>query len=92
MMPCGPRAVPTGGAGFALPAGICNFTNPVTFFAIQTPCELSAGDGGLSPTWSLASEWSPTCGGTVERLNGESDLPSGWVLHPAGRQIATGDH
>src|SRR5579871_2673512 len=24
--PCGPNAVPTGGAGVALPAGICNFT------------------------------------------------------------------
>src|SRR6188472_4164733 len=35
LMPCGPRAVPTGGAGLALPAGICNFTNPVTFFAIE---------------------------------------------------------
>src|SRR6185503_10055714 len=35
LMPCGPSAVPTGGAGFALPAGICSFTNPVTFFAIE---------------------------------------------------------
>src|SRR5450755_20799 len=32
--PCGPSAVPTGGAGVALPAGICNLTCPVTFFAI----------------------------------------------------------
>src|SRR2546423_11717916 len=32
--PCGPSAVPTGGAGVALPAGICSFTCPVTFFAI----------------------------------------------------------
>src|SRR6185295_18540253 len=32
--PCGPSAVPTGGAGVALPAGICNFTCAVTFFAI----------------------------------------------------------
>src|ERR1043166_6045943 len=35
LMPCGPRAVPTGGAGLALPAGICSFTNPVAFFAIE---------------------------------------------------------
>ena len=35
LMPCGPSAVPTGGAGLALPAGICSFTNPVTFFAIE---------------------------------------------------------
>src|SRR5579863_771630 len=34
LMPCGPSAVPTGGAGFARPAGICNFTNPTAFFAI----------------------------------------------------------
>jgi hypothetical protein len=26
--------VPTGGAGVALPAGICSFTCPVTFFAM----------------------------------------------------------
>src|SRR5690242_8348626 len=32
--PCWPRAGPTGGAGVALPAGICNFTWPITFFAI----------------------------------------------------------
>src|ERR1700712_1908188 len=30
--PCGPRAVPTGGAGVALPAGIWIFTTAVTFF------------------------------------------------------------
>src|SRR4029077_5043987 len=29
-----PSAGPTGGAGVALPAAICNFTKPVTFFAI----------------------------------------------------------
>src|ERR1700685_2467012 len=40
LTPCGPRAVPTGGAGVAFPAGICNFTEPVTFFAIsKNPCE-----------------------------------------------------
>jgi hypothetical protein len=32
--PCGPRAVPTGGAGVAAPAGHCNFTNAWIFFAI----------------------------------------------------------
>src|SRR5437870_6420302 len=37
LTPCGPSAVPTGGAGVALPAGICNFTIPVTFLAILTP-------------------------------------------------------
>src|SRR5438132_3160422 len=34
LIPCGPRAVPTGGAGFALPAGICSLTNPTAFFAM----------------------------------------------------------
>src|SRR3954467_10983432 len=32
--PCGPSAVPTGGAGVALPAGICSLTIAVTFFDI----------------------------------------------------------
>ena len=30
--PCGPSAVPTGGAGLALPAGIWIFTIAATFF------------------------------------------------------------
>src|SRR5205823_6921346 len=34
--PCGPSAVPTGGAGVALPAAIWSFTTAVTFFAIGT--------------------------------------------------------
>src|SRR3989442_15609916 len=34
LTPCGPSAVPTGGAGVALPAGICSLTWAVTFFAI----------------------------------------------------------
>src|SRR5579863_3134489 len=37
LTPCGPSAVPTGGAGVALPAGICSFTEPVIFFAITKP-------------------------------------------------------
>src|SRR5687767_10769041 len=37
LIPWGPRAVPTGGAGFARPAGIWSLTNPVTFFAIASP-------------------------------------------------------
>src|SRR5690606_32371687 len=37
LMPCGPKAVPTGGAGFALPPGICSLTKPVTFFAMLLP-------------------------------------------------------
>src|SRR5476651_721218 len=34
LMPCGPSAVPTGGAGLAFPAGIWSFTKPDTFFAM----------------------------------------------------------
>ena len=37
LIPCGPRAVPTGGAGFALPAGICSLTNPADLFCHDTP-------------------------------------------------------
>src|ERR1039458_260012 len=35
LTPCGPSAVPTGGAGVALPAGICSLTCAVIFFAIR---------------------------------------------------------
>src|ERR1700674_2233466 len=35
--PCGPSAVPTGGAGVAFPAGNCNFTVAWSFFAIGIP-------------------------------------------------------
>src|SRR5208282_1427863 len=36
MLTCAcPSAGPTGGAGVALPAAICNFTEPVTFFAMM---------------------------------------------------------
>src|SRR6476620_11399119 len=34
LIPWGPSAVPTGGAGFALPAGICSLTKPTAFFAM----------------------------------------------------------
>src|SRR5262249_24588911 len=34
LTPCGPSAVPTGGAGVALPAAIWSFTMAWTFFAI----------------------------------------------------------
>lgn len=38
LTPCCPSAGPTGGAGVACPAGICNFTTAFTFFsAIFTP-------------------------------------------------------
>src|SRR3954471_24316569 len=34
LTPCWPSAGPTGGDGFALPAGSCSLTNPVIFFAM----------------------------------------------------------
>src|SRR5918994_1319596 len=37
LTPCGPSAVPTGGAGVAAPAGHCNFTIALIFFAISSP-------------------------------------------------------
>src|SRR5438552_15730584 len=44
--PCGPSAVPTGGAGVALPAAIWSFTMAWTFLAIFRPelraCEYPA--------------------------------------------------
>src|SRR4029077_4937988 len=38
--PCGPSAVPTGGAGFAAPAGHCSFTIALTFLAILVSPQL----------------------------------------------------
>src|SRR5262245_5270573 len=35
LTPCGPSAVPTGGAGVAFPAAIWSFTIACTFFAID---------------------------------------------------------
>ncbi len=35
LTPCWPKAGPTGGAGFALPAMICNLTIALTFFAMN---------------------------------------------------------
>src|SRR5438309_2824064 len=35
LMPCGPRAVPTGGAAVALPAWICTLTTALIFFAMS---------------------------------------------------------
>src|SRR5947209_608713 len=51
-----PSAGPTGGAGVALPAAICNFTEPVTFFAM-IPFSAPTLSLGLSaqPTWDYLS-------------------------------------
>ncbi len=41
LTPCWPKAGPTGGAGLACPAGICNLICPVIFFAIKIALKLS---------------------------------------------------
>src|SRR4029079_3553267 len=43
--PCGPSAVPTGGAGVALPAAIWSLTWACTFFAIRLSVCLPAAQG-----------------------------------------------
>src|SRR6266508_4210216 len=45
LTPCGPSAVPTGGAGVALPAAIWSFTIACTFFAIVWVCFYSLALG-----------------------------------------------
>src|SRR6478609_2732023 len=48
--PCGPRAVPTGGAGVAAPAWSCTLTRAATFFLGGIPLSLSRGhDGAGAP-------------------------------------------
>src|SRR5262247_1505410 len=42
--PCWPSAGPTGGEGFALPAGICSFTTAWTFFIAPPHREERASD------------------------------------------------
>src|ERR1043166_3401133 len=55
LTPCGPSAVPTGGAGVALPAAIWSFTIACTFFAISIGLQTTGY--GLRATgqscWSL---------------------------------------
>src|SRR5580704_4302319 len=49
--PCGPSAVPTGGAGVALPAGSCNLMVVCTFFGgmFPLPQKFFAAGGDKSP-------------------------------------------
>src|SRR5215218_2264821 len=53
LTPCGPRAVPTGGAGVAAPAWSCTLTSAATFFlgGIFVVLFLSRGhdEGGCRP-------------------------------------------
>src|SRR6185436_2888221 len=72
LMPCGPSAVPTGGAGLALPAGICSLTNPVAFFAIELLLNHPSFDG-RSPTGCFRVGVVADCF-WVERWNGGTQL------------------
>src|SRR4030095_11507449 len=47
--PCWPSAGPTGGLGFACPAGICSFTYACTFFAISLGLLAGQRCAGSSP-------------------------------------------
>src|SRR2546430_7168087 len=49
LTPCWPSAGPTGGDGFAFPAGSCSFTIPVTFFAIAASLRGPSGPGLKKP-------------------------------------------
>src|SRR4029077_3991973 len=63
--PCGPSAVPTGGAGVALPAGICNFTSAWIFLAIS---------------WTLGSR-RQAFGVSGLKPNAQSPKPASDLLH-----------
>src|SRR5437588_12857479 len=54
LTPCCPSAGPTGGEGFAFPAGSCSFTIPVTFFAIVL---LLRGPSGPPFRWGGLPLW-----------------------------------
>src|SRR5215470_5015042 len=54
LTPCWPSAGPMGGAGLALPAGICSFTCPVTFF-IASPHRGACGRAALPRPNTLRS-------------------------------------
>src|SRR5437667_2892739 len=53
--PCCPSAGPTGGAGVAFPAGICNLTTAMTFFAIPQP--QSTQSSRSSQSHNLQADW-----------------------------------
>src|SRR5579859_3606042 len=63
--PCWPKAGPTGGLGFAWPAGICSLMYPVTFFAMVALL--------LWVPNALLTESSPCLGACAPDLRGRSD-------------------
>src|SRR5438876_1045241 len=73
LTPCGPSAGPTGGAGFALPAGSCSFTWPVIFF-------MGALQGQLRQQTDDASRRAGACPPPFSAQR----QPRGALLHTAG--------
>src|SRR5690348_17450272 len=81
LMPCGPSAVPTGGAGLAFPAGIWSFTKPDTFFATLPPVRMpKVVASGRTATLSFSSLWSAT------RARGPVVGNGWWVLSDGVRR------
>src|SRR4029079_13620852 len=84
LTPCGPRAVPTGGAGVAAPACSCTLTRAATFFL-----------GGMS--CRLFRSWRGGSGlGLLDLAEGELDrgLPAEDLdqrLDPLGVEVDLGD-
>src|SRR5215207_8971863 len=76
LMPCGPSAVPTGGAGLAFPAGIWSFTKPDTFFATLPPYAYAQASPGSYYHSCFSSQWSATDGGAVQVVGGGSSVMS----------------
>src|SRR3989304_961266 len=50
LTPCCPKAGPTGGAGVAFPAGICNLTCPATFLLLDGATAISDSSSLLPKT------------------------------------------
>src|SRR5687768_12004598 len=70
LTPCGPRAVPTGGAGFAAPAGTCSLTKAVTFLLPPFPAGLAPGfcGGAIDASWRRRST------GSHDELRGRANV------------------
>src|SRR3974390_2585192 len=85
LTPCGPSAVPTGGAGVALPAGICSFTEPVTFFAISTNSLVAAPHERRLYFFHLQEIQLHRCGATENRHHDPQRVALGVdLVHLAG--------
>ena len=91
LTPCGPKAVPTGGAGVALPAGICSLTEPVTFFAIsflkmrarRADAKSFPPAGNPAPPASPGQKWSPCTRSVFRSGLTSSTLPEKFVNGPS---------